>query len=261
MKHTTMNRIHRLRGFAIPTTRLIVFLLLGMTAAVSAQRPDTIIPASGGKNIRGRIQTVTKDGVKIKVGSDVKAVRFDDIKHVVFSDVPSTLRQAGEAYNEKRIDDAISALGRVKSSDLKSDNVKLEFAYLKAATKAAKVADLTADPAEAMQLFEKFLRGGKSSYHYYPAWEQLGQLKMQSGDYATAAKCFAQLAKAGSESTKLLGSLLAADAYRAQGKDKFDIAIGLYEKIINRPPSGKEMRRQQALAMAGKAACAAENAG
>lgn len=243
------------------TSHLTLLLFLGilgigLTGTSHAQKLDTIVPKQG-SNIRGRIKNVSPQAVSVDVKGKTKNIPVHEIGHINFGEESSYMKQARESIEEGQFDQAAGRLERVDTSKLKSPLVKSEFAYLTARLKIERSRKGELDTGAAAKAAIDFLKNNGKSYHYYEVLESLGRMAMQMGSPGKAEQYFSKLAKAPATETKVLASVLAGDAMRAQGEPKFPSAIKRYDSVLSAKASGKEITRLKGLALVGKSACQA----
>ena len=243
------------------TSHLTLLLFLGIFAAgltrtTLAQKLDTIVRKQD-SNIRGRIKNVSPQGVSVDVKGKTKNIPVHEIGHINFGEESSYMKQARESIEEGQFDQAAGRLERVDTSKLKSSLVKSEFAYLTARLKIERSRKGELETGVAAKAAIDFLKKNNKSYHYYEVLESLGRMAMQMGNPGKAAKYFGQLSKAPATETKVLASVLAGDAMRAQGESKFPDAVKRYDSVLGAKANGKEIARLKGLALVGKSACQA----
>ncbi len=234
------------------------WFIIAFSCPLAAQRPDTIFPADGSRNIRGKIIKVTPNGVVAKVQNSDKSIPAVEIRSIAFGDEPISLRQARDAMEDGQLEQAEQALERVKVDEIEREAVKQEYAYVRAVLTTKQAAEGRADVAEASRQMLKFLKNNKTSYHFYTAVKTLGDLTMQSGDYDKAARYYSTLGRSPWPVTKLMGSVLEGDALRSQGKSKYSEAMKKYDRVLAAKSDTPELRRLQLLATVGRSTCQAE---
>ncbi len=230
---------------------------LAITCMAHGQRTDTIY-AVGGTTQRAKIVKVTPTEVVAQIQGKEQSIPTNTIAALAFREEPVAMRQAREALNDGQFDQAAQALERIDTKEIAREEIRQEVAYLGAYLKAREAIEGDGDLAAAAAAVLAFLKDNKTSYHFFPAIELIGDLEMQAGDFVKARKYYGSLSRAPWTEAKMKAFVLEGDALRAQGETGFGEARVRYERVLGVTATSAEMKRQHALAKVGQAVCQAE---
>ncbi len=245
---------HQLR---YSSTYLGLLVSLSWLTLAHAQKADTIFPIDG-TAIRGRVSEVTRLAIRFNAQGKDQQLWASDVRAISFGGEPLALRQARDFLEENQLEQAEQAMQRVSLEDLDRLELKHEYAYVRAMLKVRQAESGVGDAASAARELLGFLKNAKESFHYFSAMRSLGDIAMQMGSYDNAAKYYSGLAAAPWPAYKITADVLQGDALRAAGPQNNAAAIAKYDAAIALAATTAAMERLKALAIAGKAASAAE---
>lgn len=188
---------------------LVVFLFVGAVNIADSQRlsaQDGVyqFKASGGNSkTSGKIEGISPDGVTI----DGKFVPASKIDRVSFSREPSDINRARDQMETGRYSDAIESLGKIDATKV-TPQMKAEVDFIRAFSMAQNsLRGGGTTPQEAGGVVATFISEHPTSWHLYPAIEQLGKLYFAIDRTDLAMGQFAKLSQSSWPKYQLNGTL------------------------------------------------------
>ena len=234
----------------------IVFCgLIGSHSSLFAQASDTIFQVSGG-NVRGKITSVTPTSITVSVSNVQRKVPVTKIDRIVLGDMPSKMKRAAEEAGQQQYQQALDRLKEVQLESRDRKVLQQEYKFLTAYCTAELALRGNGNPSNAVKMMIEFIKEHKNSYHYYDALQTVGDLAVAMGRYDKAITSYAMLSRAPVPQYKARGLSLEAKALQSSGKPQE--ALAKYNEVLQLPTDDPEARRQNTMAVVGKAACMAE---
>jgi tetratricopeptide (TPR) repeat protein len=203
MKHIKKTIVDRIKVI------LLVSLFVGVANLTNSHRllaQDGVyqFKASGGNTkTSGKITEISPDGVTI-AGKLVPASKID---RVSFSREPSDINRARDQMETGRYSDAIESLGKIDVTKL-TPQMKPEVDFIRAFSMAQNsLRGGSTTPQEAGGVVATFIDDHPTSWHLYPAVEQLGKLYFAIDRTDLAIGQFAKLSQCSWPKYQLNGSL------------------------------------------------------
>jgi len=230
-----------------------LWLLGGGTAMAQVDRVYLL----DGKPISGTVETVTKDGIVMRVGSNTQNIPEGDIEKINLQGDPSALTKGREFAVSGEYEQAVEELRKVKVSDLQREAAKAEVAYYLLLCQAKSALAGRGDKAAAATAAFGFLRTYPDSWHHYGVQKLTGDLALALNRHDQAIEIYGKLRSSPSVNTKIESVYLTAVALLAKG----DIANAqkMFDQVIAVKVQSASSLRLQALAKAGKAVAMARN--
>lgn len=241
------------------TIRAMTGILLALvTTQVWAQDTVTLRKSERrGNKVLGTIKSASRTNLIVETGGVERDIPVNEIERIGLAGEPTGLRQGRTSIFSGQYEQALESLDSVRMPSGASDIMQQEAAFYRASAYANLALRGSGSVSDAVSLLRAFLtKQGRTSIHYYPAVELLGQLADQVGRYENAAKYYQQLAKAPWPEYKLKSYVLEGNSLRAAGKP--DEAVLRFAEALKVPSKDAAALRQQTLAKIGQAACVAE---
>lgn len=188
---------------------LIVSLFVGTVNLADSQRlfaQDGVyqFKATGGTSkTSGKITEISPDGVTVAE----KLIPASEIARVSFSREPSDINRARDQMETGRFSDAIESLGKIDVTKL-TPQMKAEVDFIRAFSLAqSSLRGGGTTPQEAGGVVAKFIQEHPTSWHLYPAIEQLGKLYFAIDRTDLAIGQFAKLSQCSWPKYQLSGTL------------------------------------------------------
>ena len=238
----------------IRSTRMILLtsaVCVLLCSPLALAQNDQVFVNGSNKAQRGAITTVTKDGVQLKVGSNVKPILAGSISKIIYSGDPSELVKAREFAIDGQYEQAIEELDNLDISKVKRPEAKADASFYMMLSKAKLALAGRGDKTAAGKMALAFAGGNGSSWHLYESAKILGDLELAQNNPAKALTYYGQLAKSKSIETKIESVYLTGMAKLKQGQA--GAAIADFDKIIGIKADTVAKQRLQTLSKAGKA--------
>jgi tetratricopeptide (TPR) repeat protein len=205
----------------------------------------------------GTVTEASRNGVKLKVGSNVKDISEDEIRKIAFQGDPAELTRAREFALDGQYQQALEQLEGLDIASLSRDLVKTDAAYYRLLSRAklalAGQGDKSAAVAEAMDFASKY----RSSYHFFSVAKLLGDLALATQNYDRAVQYYGFLSKAPSAESKIRSRYLTGVALLES--DKVAEADKAFSDVAAVSVNSADALRLKILAKAGKAVALAKN--
>jgi tetratricopeptide (TPR) repeat protein len=170
----------------------------------------------------GTINAFTRDGVEFiyDVKGEKKTVLLDSeqIVWLQFESEPLDLGAARVEIQVGAYEEALNKIDAIEEGDVKTDMIaeEIEWNRVYAAIQLALAG--AGDLKNASDMVQKFVEVAPEHYRRYEAFELLGDTAMELGDWDGAAKFYAELDAAKSESMKAVGKVGLGRAALAKGE-------------------------------------------
>ena len=238
---------------------LAAVALGGWSVDAAAQAVDRVRLLDRGE-VTGEITGTTPDAVEINDArsGEAKKVPIETIRDVLIGDEPDVLRNARGMLQRRDGARATAELANLTAQDTDGASplvlAELDFVRAGAAALGAMAAGTGQDAA--VQGLKTFVSKHAKSHHTYEAWELLGDLHGQTGNYAEAATAYTALEK-GPPALRVRAARAKAGLLFEQGK--FAEAAGEFENAtkIATNPDDQASARQKRAADLGRARCVA----
>ena len=181
----------------------------------------------------GTIKEYSRDGVVFtydaKDGEKDATLRPEQIVWLLFENEPPELAAARVEIQVGAYEDALGKIDAIEEDDVKSDKIALEIEWNRVyATMKLALAD-AGDLGNASDKVKKFVEVAPDHYRRFDAFALLGDAAAATGDWDGAAKYYAELESAKSESVKAIGKVGRARA--ALETNKIDEAKTLFAEV------------------------------
>ena len=235
-----------------------IVLLVGLATLAHAQSVDTIVQRTGSP-VRGEVVNASKESLSIKkVDGDTQQIPANQIRYVLFSGEPKSLKPFRDAAIEGNLPKAERYLARLDTNGVSRSIVRAEMMFYRALVAKMKAERSGKGLKAAASQMLQFVKSHRDSYHFYAAAEALGDLAVAMNRPAEASRYYKQLENAPWPDMKFRGTVLMAEALRSAGGDNLPEALKRYEQIVNASVDGPLAIRQQQLARVGQVAIQAE---
>ncbi len=203
MKQIKKTIFGRIKLILVPTL-FVGFANFANSHGLLAQDGVYQVKASGGNSkTSGKITGISPDGVTI----DGKLVPASKIDRVSFSREPADINRARDQMETGRFSDAIESLGKIDAAKL-TPQMKAEVDFIRAYSMAQNsLRGGGTTPQEAGGVVAAFIKENPTSWHLYPAIEQLGKLYFSIDRTDLAMVQFAKLSQASWPKCRLNGAL------------------------------------------------------
>jgi len=241
----------------IRITSLVVVAFLARSSVVLAQAEVyRVVPASG-QPVTGRLGEITRDSVRLQVGSTSKEFAVNEIKFVQLPSAPRDLIEAQNAAADGDWGRVLELLDKIPPPQLANEAIKQEvdlyhaLANARLAVAGGAGAPAAADAQAAGTALVAYLNANKNSYHFYDVNEAVGDLLVSMGRVEQAAPYYNELAAAPWPEYKMRAAVALGRALQAQGKQAE--AIKQFDAVLAFDAKSKPAQAQALVAKIGKA--------
>ncbi|MCC9600005.1 hypothetical protein LOC67_05480 [Stieleria sp. JC731] len=237
-------------------TRQLCFCAFAFASLLSLAQPasaqiDRIYTYDSSSASAGKVETVNKNGITLKVGSSDKNFLESEIRKVLFQGDPPELTRGRELAIDGQYDQAIEELKSLNMDQVSRDVIKADIAYYRLLSRAkmalAGQYDRNAAKAEATA----FGKNHGNSYHFFSVVKLLGDLELASKNFDGAVKMYGYLSKAPSAETQILSRYLTGVAMLR--KDDVEGAKKMFSEVVGVDVNSSEALRLKILSKAGQA--------
>jgi tetratricopeptide (TPR) repeat protein len=233
MRHKSLNKLSLGKSMLKRHAAIALAVLVCLATAETCQALDTIRKTRG--QVSGSIVTMNPYVVTIQSSSIEKEVPVNEILCVLYDREPSSLKSAKNNVVEGRYEDALEALGRVRTDDL-SLLMEQDVAFYKALCAARIALGGGGDLKKAGSAMIKFVNANEKSYHFLEASEVVGDLLVAIGKYSSAEDYYKKVAAAPWDDYKMRAGVAVGNALLAQ--KKIAEAKTAFSKVVAMPPAG-----------------------
>ena len=232
---------------------------LSIAAKPSLAQVDRVYTYDSTTASAGKVMSVSKSGITLKVGSNEKNFVEDEIRKVLFQGDPAELTRGRELAIDGQYDQAIDELKSIDIDQISRDVIKAEVAYYRLLSRGkmalAGQQDRNAAKAEA----NAFARSHSDSFHFFSVVKLLGDLELATKNYEGAVKMYAYLSKAPSAESKILSRYLTGIAMLK--KDDVSGAEKVFSEVAAVNVNSAAALRLKILSKAGQAIAFAKGGG
>ncbi|QDT12970.1 tetratricopeptide repeat protein [Planctomycetes bacterium K23_9] len=218
---------------------------------------DQVYVQSSTKSQRGQIETVTKNGIELKMGGNVKKFPAGDIAKILLQGDPSGLTKGREFALDGQYDQALEELEKIDISKIKRDLGKTDAVFYMTLCKAKMALAGRGDKGEAVKMAMSFVQQNGDSWHFYDVAKLLGDLALAMNNPQQAARFYGSLRNAPTTEMKIDSVYLVGLTMLAQGQNSE--ALAEFDKIIGIKAATPGAVRLQTLSKAGKAVALAKS--
>lgn len=233
---------------------VVVGMLLVGHSALEAN--DQVYKFGAATAIRGPIDSITGDGVSLKVNGVTQNIPSGGIDRIIFFGSPSELLRAQAQVRQQQYEEAKNALAGIDKSQVTAKFIIQEIAYCDAVCDHEMSKDGRTKRADASTALGGFVQNHKDSFHYYDIVQRTGDLAKSMGNYEVAVGAYNELQKAVDTSIQLIGRVSLASTLFSQGD--YQQAQGIYEQVAGSDSESPELRAMIRMAQVGHAHCQAE---
>ena len=195
---------HRSARIATPTAIVLSAVLYGSLLTSPAQgQLDRVYTFGNNTATAGTVTETTKDGLKLKIGSNVRDFKADEIRKVSFQGDPAALTRARELALDGSYDQAIDELKTVTADSLKRDVIKAELAYYRLLSRSKLALAGQGDRQAAVNEALAFASTYRDSFHFFSVAKLLGDLELANRKHDKAIQYYDFLANAPSTESKI----------------------------------------------------------
>ena len=208
----------RLVSLRLVSLRLAAVTLVLCAGANHAQAQlDRVYINDAPNASAGTVTEATKNGIKLKVGSNIKEFAENEIRKVSFQGDPSALTRGREFAIDGQYEQALAELKDVNIDSLPRALIKADATYYRLLCRAnlalAGQGDRKAAIAEALSFAQKH----SNSFHFFSVAKLLGDLELATKSHKKAILYYGYLAKAPSTESKIESRYLTGVALLDQG--------------------------------------------
>ena len=229
----------------------LIFAVVGIQTATAL---DTIYQVGESRPKSGNIVTISPQKVVLVGRGQIRSeVPVNEIEMVIFTEDPPDLKNAKRLIQDQLdYKTALEVLEKIKKENITRRESGQDVEFFKALCKARLAIAGEGDVRKAGQEMHTFVRNNATSYHYFEAYEIVGDTLAAGGNAKAAIQYgYAKLKDAPWPATKLRADLLIARAHLSTGNAKE--ALPLFEKVL--AAGGSEPQKHAATL--GKARCLA----
>ncbi|MBP5622601.1 MAG: tetratricopeptide repeat protein [Thermoguttaceae bacterium] len=183
----------------------------------------------------GTIEKFTRDGVSFtydaKDEKKTVALRSEQIVWLQFDAEPLELGAARVEIQVGNYEEALDKIDAIEEGDVKTDMIAQEIEWNRVYATMKQALSGAGDLKNASDKVAKFIEIAPEHYRRYDAFALLGEAATASGDFAGAAKYYAELDAAKSESIKAIGKVGRARA--ALETNDVDEAKALFAEVAD----------------------------
>jgi len=238
---------------------LSLVVALAVVGQATAQKPDQVTDLKK-KIERGTVTKTTPTEIELDIAGVGRTIPLNEIAKITFGDEPDELTNARNAIQQKNYGQALDLLKKVDEKSVDRDLVKQDLDFYKALCLVNLAISEGGNKADAEKAMLGFVAKYKTSFHFYEAAEQLGDLAVAKGDFVSAASKFygdKGLSGAPFPDYQIRANIKAGRALQLGGKA--DEGLAKFEAAIAADLSTPEAKQLKMLATAGKASCLAES--
>lgn len=237
-----------------------ILATLSLIAAISVPvvctaQEDQVFDKKKGTPTRGLISAVSPTQVTIESSGISRAFDVKDILKVTFGDEPAELGTARDRALAGQFGDAVAELKKIDMTQISNDVIKQDAGYYAAYCLAKIALHEGGDKAAAKQQMLNFIGQNANTFHFFEGAQLLGDLSMDLGEYADAARFYGGLSKAPWPDFKMKAAVLQARSQSADGK--YAEALAGFEQVLASGLATPEVNEQKMHATVGKAVCLA----
>lgn len=236
---------------------LVAIVASVVLASTANAQNDQVFVKGSSKAQRGQVETVTKNGIQLKIGSNTKNIAAGEIEKILYQGDPSELTKAREFALDGQYEQSIEELDKVDLGKVKRDVIKADLAFYQMLSKAKMALAGRGNKADAVKLAMAFVQQNGDSWHFYATAKVLGDLALAMNNPTQASRFYAYLLNSPTMETKINSVYLGGLTLLAQGEQAK--AMAEFDKIIGVKAASVEAIRLQTLAKAGKAVALAKS--
>lgn len=197
---------------------LVAFALLSSVMTDQAQAQlDRVYTFGSTTASGGKVESVTKNGIELKVGSKVMAFAENEIRKVAFQGDPAGLTRARELAIDGQYDQALEELNGVDIPQIDRDLIRADAEFYRLLSRAKLALAGQGDRKAAINEAMNFARNHSNSYHFFTVAKLLGDLHLATKSHEQAIQFYGYLAKAPSAESKIAARYLTGVAQLDQG--------------------------------------------
>lgn len=233
-----------------------VALVFVFMAAQAHAQLDRVYTHESSTASSGTITEVTKNGVSLKVGSNVKNFVESEIRKVSFQGDPAGLTRAREMTLDGQYEQALDELKSVDFNTLSRDVIKADAAYYRLLSRGKLALAGQGDRKAAMTEALSFAGTYRESFHFYSVAKLLGDLALALKMHDKAIQFYGALSKAPSTESKIESRYLIGVTLLDQ--DDIPAAEKAFSEVAAVDVNSTEALRLKTLAKAGQAVALAK---
>lgn len=246
-------------GFSIDKERFMKLRYILLAAAIGLATAGACLAIDSVKTtttaIPGKITSISRTAVEVERNGVKKSIAVNEIVAVFFDDEPTLLKTARSHLRVGRYEDAREALGKIPADDVSGEFIPPTIAFYKAYCAAQLALGGTGTIKDAGGMMNSFAKDYPQSYHYFQAYEVLGDLLVASGSFQKAEAYYARVGKAPWPDYQMRANVARGRAQLAQGKT--GEALQSFESVLAAGEEGELAQLQRQAATLGKARCIA----
>ncbi len=212
---------------------------------------DRVYPNDSSAATAGKIEEVTRNGIKLKTGSTTREFMENEIRKVSFQGDPAALTRGRELVLDQQYEQALDELQGISVDELSRDLIKADALYYRLLARAKLALAGRGDRKAAVAEAIAFARNHGDSFHFFSVAKLLGDLESASKNYDQAIKYYGALNNAPSTEKKILARYLVGVAMLEKGDTPG--AEKAFSDVASVDVSSSEALRTKILARAGQA--------
>ncbi len=242
----------------IATATLASLMVCGLLGPIAnAQDKDKVFLVKGVTAV-GKIESITRDEVKIAVKGKTQTYATNEVAKVVFDDEPNSLDNARTLISNRQFNQADAELKKIPAQ--KDERIAKEVAFYKGYVAAKLALSGMGDPKAAAGVLMAAHKANTDSHNAYKAAETLGDLAMAMNLPDAANTFYKELASAKAAEVKATAAYKQGDVALTTGK--LPEARKFFEQLINAkiadPDAAKAIAPLKNLSEVGLAVCEAK---
>lgn len=217
---------------------------------------DRVYPTDSGSATAGKIEEVSRNGVKLKTGSSTKEYLENEIRKMSFQGDPAALTRGRELALDGQYEQALDELEGVNPDDMSRDLIKIDAEYYRLFARAKLALSGRGDRKAAVAEAIAFARNHSDSFHFFSVAKLLGDLELANNNYDQAVKYYGALSNAPATESKILARYLTGVAMLEKGDTP--AAEKAFSDVASVDVSSSDALRIKILAKAGQAVALAK---
>ncbi|NOY42848.1 MAG: hypothetical protein GXP26_13570 [Planctomycetes bacterium] len=212
-----------MRRLPILAMLLTVATVLALATDGFAQNGNDRIQRRNGTDI-GKITKITALTVTLSKRGVESTIPSEEIRSIRFAGEPTKLNSARLSAQKGQYQQALETLKKIAADKIDRKAIAQELDFLKTYCTAKLAMGGQGPLDQANSLVARFLANSRKSFHLTEVIELAGDLSAATGDYETARKNYAKLARAPSAFYKARSAVLIGGTFQAEGKHAEAIA-------------------------------------
>ena len=223
-------------------------------AAAPGWAIDTVKTNKTTAPIQGRVTSVSPTEVVLEkgpAGGTTATIPVNEVVFIFFEDDPSSLREARQEVVKGLYEEALARLEKITVKENVRPEIGQDVEFYAAYCRAQLALAGGENLIVAGKSLRAFLDKNKESYHWFKAYELLGDLYVANGSFAAAEKAYDEVAKAPWVDYKMRAGVARGRALLAQ--EKAPEAAKAFDTVLATTTDSDLAETQKMAAQVGKA--------